>query len=131
MYFYKPRPRHYQRDEQAPEQLGQRIKARVDALQTMGIDLEHVKWGFSDEVAAQGHVNNARFWAFEPHLCRVVNPDKGSQSFFGFYGLNAFSHLVTLASGKIQAIQEALLTVKSQQGDCVALVIFCRVAGAG
>ncbi|MBC3789517.1 IS630 family transposase, partial [Spirosoma utsteinense] len=124
MYFYKPRPRDYHRAEEAPEQLRQRIKATVDAIQAMGIDPERVKWGFSDEVAAQRHVNNARFWAFEPHLCRVVNTDRGSQSFFGFYGLNAISQLVTLADGKTEAITEALLWVKSQQTDGAALIIF-------
>lgn len=83
-----------------------------------------VKWGFADEVAAQLHSNNARFWAFEPHLSRVVNTDRGSQSFFGFYGINAASHLVDLADGKMESIQQALLAVKAQQTDCQALVVF-------
>ena len=83
MYFYEPRPGHYHRAQEAAEQLRQRIKATVDAIQAMGIDSQGVKWGFSDEVAAQRPVNNARFWAFGSHLCRVVNTDRGSQSFLG------------------------------------------------
>ncbi|MGM9511655.1 hypothetical protein ACS5NO_28220 [Larkinella sp. GY13] len=75
--------------------------------------------------------NNARFWAFEPHVSRVVNTDRGSQSFFGFYGINAVSHLVDLADGKMESIQQALLAVKAQQTDCTALVVFCRAASAG
>jgi hypothetical protein len=38
----------------------------------------------------------------------VVNIDRGSQSFFGFYGINPVSHLVDLADGKMDAIQQAL-----------------------
>lgn len=124
MYYYKPRPCDYRRADDAEEQLRSRIEATFDALQAMGYDLEQVKWGFADEVAAQLHSNNARFWAFEPHLSRVVNTDRGSQSFFGFYGINAVSHLVDLANGKLEAIQQALLAVKAQQIDCAALVVF-------
>lgn len=124
MYYYKPRPRDYRRADDAQEQLRSRIEATFDALQAMGYDPQQVKWGFADEVAAQLHSNNARFWAFEPHLSRVVNTDRGSQSFFGFYGINAQSHLVDLADGKSAAIQQALLSVKAQQNDCSALVVF-------
>jgi len=124
MYYYKPRPCDYRRADDAEEQLRARIQATFDALQVMGYDLQRVKWGFADEVAAQLHSNNARFWAFEPHLSRVVNTDRGSQSFFGFYGINAASHLVDLADGKMESIQQALLAVKAQQTDCVALVVF-------
>ncbi len=67
MYYYKPRPCDYRRADDAEEQLRSRIEATFDALQAMGYDLEQVKWGFADEVAAQLHSNNARFWAFEPH----------------------------------------------------------------
>lgn len=124
MYYYKPRPRDYRRADDAEEQLRSRMAATFDALQAMGYDPQKVRWGFADEVAAQLHSNNARFWAFEPHLSRVVNTDRGSQSFFGFYGVNAVSHLVELANGKIEAIQQALLAVKAQQEDCQALVVF-------
>lgn len=124
MYFYKPRPRDYRRSEDAPEQLADRIEATFDALQAMGYDLERVRWGFADETAAQLHSNNARFWAFQPGLSRVVNTDRGSQSFFGFYGMNACSHLVALSDGKRERIQEALLAVKAAQTDCDALVVF-------
>lgn len=124
MYFYKPRPRDYRRSEDAPEQLGCRIDATFDALQAMGYNLERVKWGFADETAAQLHSNNARFWAFEPGLSRVVNTDRGSQSFFGFYGINACSHLVALSNGKSESLQQALLAVKAVQTDCDALVVF-------
>lgn len=124
MYFYKPRPRDYRRSEDAPEQLADRIEATFDALQAMGYDLGRVCWGFADETAAQLHSNNARFWAFEPGLSRVVNTDRGSQSFFGFYGMNACSHLVALSNGKSERIQEALLEVKAAQTDCDALVVF-------
>jgi hypothetical protein len=48
-----------------------------------------------------------------------------------FYGINAVSHLVDLADGKMESIQQALLAVKAQQTDCSALVVFCRAAGAG
>lgn len=124
MYFYKPRPRDYRRSEDAPEQLADRIEATFDALQAMGYDLERVRWGFADETAAQLHSNNSRFWAFEPGLSRVVNTDRGSRSFFGFYGINACSHLVALSNGKTKSIQEALLEVKAAQTDCDALVVF-------
>lgn len=124
MYFYKPRPRDYRRLENAPERLADRIEATFDALQAMGYDLARVRWGFADETAAQLHGNNARFWAFEPGLSRVVNTDRGSQSFFGFYGINACSHLVALSSGKSKSIQEALVEVKAAQTDCAALVVF-------
>jgi len=129
MYCYKPRPCDYRRADHTEEQLRSRIQATFDALQAMGYNLDQVKWGFADEVAAQLHSNNrtgepARFWSFEPHLSRVVNTDRGSQSFFGFYGINAVSHLVDLADGKIGAIQQALLAVKAQQTDCDALVVF-------
>lgn len=90
----------------------------------MGYDLERVRWGFADEVGAQLHSNNSRFWAFEPGLSRVVNTDRGSRSFFGFYGINACSHLVTLSNGKAKSIQEALVEVKAAQTDCDALVVF-------
>jgi hypothetical protein len=90
------------------------IQATFDALQAMGYDLHQVKWGFADEVAAQLHSNNAPFWAFKPHVSRAVNTDRGSQSFFGFYGINPVSHLVDLADGKMDAIQQCLPAVKAQ-----------------
>lgn len=124
MYFYKPRPRDYRRSEESAKQLADRIDATFDALQAMGYDLGRVRWGFADETAAQLHRNNSRFWAFEPGLSRVVNTDRGSQSFFGFYGMNARSHLVALSDGKSERIQEALLEVKAAQTDCDALVVF-------
>jgi hypothetical protein len=65
MYYYKPRPCDYRRADDAEEQLRARIQATFDALQAMGYDLQQVKWGFADEVAAQLHSNNARFWAFD------------------------------------------------------------------
>jgi transposase len=124
MYFYKPRPRDYRRSEDAPEQLADRIEATFDALQAMGFDLQRVKWGFADETAAQLHSNNARFWAFEPGLSRIVNTDRGSQSFFGFYGINATSWLTALRNGTSESIKAALLATKAAQSDCDALVVF-------
>ncbi len=124
MYFYKPRPRDYRRSDDAPEQLADRIEATFDALQAMGYNLERVGWGFADETAAQLHSNNTRFWAFEPGLSRVVNTDRGSQSFFGFYGINACSYLTALSNGKMESIKTALLAVKAAQTDCDALVVF-------
>lgn len=124
MYYYKPRPRDYRRDEQAEEKLAQRIEATFDALQAMGYELDRVRWGFADETAGQLHSNNARFWAFEPGLCRVVNTNRSSQSFFGFYGINAGSHLVMLNDGKSESIKEALLEVKAKQADYDAMIIF-------
>ena len=129
MYFYKPRPRDYRPSEDAPEQLADRIEATFDALQAMGYDLERVRWGFADETAAQLHSTNrngapSRFWAFEPGLSRVVNPNRGSQSFFWFYGINACSHLVALSNGNTKRIQDALVEVKAVQTDCDALGVF-------
>ena len=124
MYFYKPRPRDYHHWERAPEQLADRIEATFNALQAMGYDLERVRWGFADETAAQLYSNNARFWASEPVLSRTVNTDRGSQSFFGFYGINDCSHLRVLSNGKSESIQQALLAVKAAQTDCDALVVF-------
>jgi putative transposase len=124
MYYYKPRPRDYRRADDAQQQLRTRIQATFDALWAMGYQPGQVGWGFADEVAAQLHSNNARFWAFEPNLSRVVNTDRGSRSFFGFYGVNAQSHLAELADGKVESIKQALLEVKARQTDCQALVIF-------
>jgi len=124
LYYYKPRPQDYRRKDGAEEQLRARIQATFDALQVMGHDLLRVKWGFADEVAAQLHTNNRRFWALEPHLSRVVNTDRSTQSFFGFYGINATSALVDLTDGTLESIQQALLAVKQQQQACDALVIF-------
>jgi len=124
MYYYKPRPRDYRRDDDAPDRLSERIKATFDALLSMGYNPARVGWGFADETAAQLHSNNSRFWAFEPGLCRVVNTDRSSRCFFGFYGINCCSHLVELANGKTEAINSALLAVKAQQGEQDALVMF-------
>lgn len=131
MYYYKPRPRDYRRPDDAQQQLSQRIRATFDGLLAMGYQPQQVGWGFADEVAAQLHSNNARFWAFEPHLSRTVNTDRGGQSFFGFYGVNAQSHLAELADGKVESIKKALMEVKAQQTDCQALVIFRGVPRGG
>jgi hypothetical protein len=117
----------YHRSEQAEEQLGQRLKATVDALAAMGYDPQRVKWGFIDEVAVQMHTNNSRFWAFEPALSRVVSSQPKSQSFFGFYGLNAVSHLHPLEDGTQESIKAALLVVKAQQSDLSAMVVVAEV----
>ena len=124
LYYYKPRPRDYRRDDGAEERLGERIQATFDALQAMGYKPEAIGWGFADETAGQLHSNNCRFWAFEPGLCRVVNTNRSSCGFFGFYGMNAVSHLVELADGKVPSIKSALLEVKAKQVDKSALVIF-------
>lgn len=124
MYYYKPRPCDYRRPDDAQEQLRGRIRATFDALGAMGYDPGQVGWGFADEVAAQVHSNNARFWAFEPHLSRTVNTDRGSRSFFGFYGVNAQSYLAELTDGKVESIKRALMEVKAQQTEFHALVIF-------
>lgn len=123
MYYYKPRPIDYRRDDDAPQQLRSRITATVDALEAMGYDLQGVKWGFMDEVALQLHTNNARLWAFEPSLTRPINANPGSQKYLGFYGLNAHSHLVGLADGSAASIKVALEEVKAHQTDCRALVV--------
>jgi len=128
MYYYKPRPCDYRRSDDAQEQLRGRIRATFDALGAMGYDPGQVGWGFADEVAAQLHSNNARFWAFEPQLSRTVNTDRGSRSFFGSYGVNAQSHLAELTDGKVESIKRALLEVKAQQTERQALVIFCGAA---
>ena len=123
MYYYKPRPRDYHRSDDAQEQLRQRLTATVDALEAMGYDPERVKWGFIDEVAVQMHTNNSRFWAFEPALSRLVSTHPKSQSFFGFYGLNAVSHLHPLEDGTQESIKAALLAVKAQQSNLSAMVV--------
>lgn len=103
----------------------------MTAFWRWAISPKQVGWGFADEVAAQLHSNNARFWAFEPHLSRTVSTDCGSQSFFGFYGVNALSYLTELADGKVESIKQALLEVKAQQTDCQALVIYCGAPRGG
>lgn len=124
MYYYKPQPQDYRKDEGANAQLSERIRATFDALQAMGKEPANIAWGFADEVAAQLHSNNARFWSFEPHLPRKVNTTHGSQRFFGFYALQGCSHLSPLPGGQVADIQKALLEVKQLHSQYQAIVMF-------
>ena len=124
MYYYKPQPEDYRKNEMADSQLNDRIMATFDALQAMGKDPAKIAWGFADEVAAQLHSNNARFWSFQPYLPRKVNTSLSSQSFFGFYALQGNSYLTVLSQGKTADIQKALLEVKQAHSQYQALVIF-------
>lgn len=124
MYYYKPEPRDYRQSEDAETQLLERIKATFDALLVMGKDPKKIAWGFADEVAAQIHSNNARFWAFLEHLPRKVNTTRCVQSFFGWYAIQGNSSLMTLNGGKTEDIKQALLAVKEANKDFSAIVVF-------
>jgi transposase len=124
MYYYKPRPQDYRQRADTADGLSERIQATFDALQAMGKHPDQIAWGFADEVAAQLHSNNARFWAFAPHLVRKVNTTHRSQRFFGFYAIQGESMISPLAAGKAAAIQEQLLKLRERHQEYKALVIF-------
>lgn len=124
MYYYKPRPVDYRRREDAPSALCQRIEATFDALLAMGKAPARIAWGFADEVAAQLHSNNARFWSFEQHLPRKVNTTSSRQSFFGFYAIKGESMISPLKAGKVADIQQELLKLRQLHQDYEAIVLF-------
>jgi len=113
MYFYKPSPVDYRKNEEADNQLLERINATFDALWAMGKNPQKMGFGFADEVAGQLHSNNARFWSFENHLPRKVNTTRSTRSFFGFYALQGNGILCELSGGKEADIKAALLETKN------------------
>jgi hypothetical protein len=58
MYYYKPAPTDYRKNEEDHNQLSERIKTTFDALRIMGKDPVKFCIGFCDEMAGQLHSNN-------------------------------------------------------------------------
>jgi hypothetical protein len=123
MYFYKPSPVDYRKNEEADNQLQERLRATFDALLVMGKDPKSMSIGFADEVAGQLHSNNARFWAFENHISRPVNTTRSTKSFFGFYALQGNSILCELSGGKEEDIKQALIETKNANKDYKGMIL--------
>ncbi len=123
MYYYKPSPVDYRKNEEAENQLGERLAATFDALIAMGKDPKEMSIGFADEVAGQLHSNNARFWAFENHISRPVNTTRSTRSFFGFYALQGNGILCELSGGKEEDIKQALIKTKDANKDFKGMIL--------
>lgn len=123
MYYYKPSPVDYRKNEDADNQLQERLKATFDALITMGKDPKKMSIGFADEVAGQLHSNNARFWSFENHISRPVNTTRSTRSFFGFYPLQGTGILCELSGGKEEDIRNALIETKNANKDYQGMIL--------
>lgn len=124
MHYYKPSPRDYRRPEDAEDKLSERIRGTLDGLAAAGRDISGMAVGFSDESAAQLHVNNARFWAAEPHLPRPANTGGGSAKFFGFYALKGESVLAGMKGCKGEDFKPLLLRVKEANPGRKGIILF-------